>query len=135
MLATNHYTEVLLDSVFTLSPVGVNPESHRLFEAVEAGSIPVMVRDEMLNKAPQLSAHGHPIKEAKYVHCEGSLLHWLEAPIVILESWDELLPTIKGLMQDVGALDEMQTRLRQWYAEYMTGVVRVFEDYMLGISE
>ena len=88
-----------------------------------------MVRDEMLNRAPQLDARGRPGR------CEGSLQHWLEAPIVILESWDELFPTIERLIQNMTALDEMQAGLSRWYTEYMRGVVRVFEDYMLGTSE
>ena len=135
LVHTDNYTATLLDSVFTLAPAGKNPESYRLFEAAEAGSIPVMVRDEMLNRAPQLNVRGRPIKQTMFVHCEGSLRHWLQAPIVILESWDELFPTIERLIQDMAALDEMQARLSQWYTEYMRGVVRVFEDYMLGTTK
>jgi len=132
---TDHYAATLVDSVFTLSPAGKNPETFRLFEAVEAGSIPVMVRDEMLNRAPQLSGNGRrPLGEKEYINCEGSLMHWLEAPVVILDSWYELLPTLERLMLDVSALNDMQKRLRQWYTEYMNNIVRIFEDYMLGIS-
>jgi len=39
-LNTDEYMKALSESVFTLSPAGHNPECFRLYEAVEAGSIP-----------------------------------------------------------------------------------------------
>ena len=36
------YRDVLLSSVFTLCPTGHSPETFRLFEAAEAGSIPIV---------------------------------------------------------------------------------------------
>jgi hypothetical protein len=44
---TDDYMQVVLDSVFTLSPAGHNPECFRLYEAMEAGSIPILTNDDM----------------------------------------------------------------------------------------
>ena len=39
------YASILMDSVFTLCAGGINPESFRLWEAIEAGSIPIVATD------------------------------------------------------------------------------------------
>ena len=117
-LHTSEYMKILLDSVFTLSPAGHNPECYRLYESVEAGSIPIMLRDDM-------HAHGSGGK------CKGSLYEWFDAPIVVLDSWDELYPRVRELMADLQALDMMQIKLRLWYDDYMSKVVSNFEDFMI----
>jgi len=119
-LHTDSYMEVLLDSVFTLAPAGHNPECFRLFEAVEAGSIPVLVKGDLHKKS---SFHNSQCKEA--------LHHWYDAPMLVLDSWRDLFPTVERLMGDHEALDEMQVKLRTWYDEYMHSVVGGFEDFML----
>jgi hypothetical protein len=130
-LDTDTYMEVALNSIFTLSPAGHSPECFRIYEAVEAGSIPVISRDDLrgsrhpnMNNRKDLRGVAHP--------CKDTLQHWYEAPIVVLESWDELYSVIEGLLEEPAALDKMQVQLRIWYDEYMTNVVRNFEDFMLG---
>ena len=41
------YRKVLLNSTFTLSPMGHNLECYRWFEAAEAGSIPIILQSEV----------------------------------------------------------------------------------------
>ncbi|KAL7534906.1 hypothetical protein ACHAXR_006151 [Thalassiosira sp. AJA248-18] len=115
-LHTDSYMNALLDSVFTLSPAGGNPECYRMFEAVEAGSIPILVKSDLYNEVHQ---------------CKGVLHHWYDAPILVLESWDDLYTTVESVMGDLDALDEMQRKLRTWYDEYMRKVIWEFEDFML----
>ena len=128
-LHTDDYMRVVLDSVFTLSPAGHNPECFRMFEAIEAGSIPILTRDDL---------HGsyHPTLTRKYrvlPHpCANALLHWYGAPIVVLDSWDDLYPTVERLLEDPAGLDDLQHKLRHWYDEYMRGAVAKFEDIFLG---
>lgn len=118
-LPTDTYMAVVLDSVFTLSPAGHNPECFRLFEAVEAGSIPVLVEKDM-----QITSYKrHP--------CWKALQHWHDAPVLVLDSWDDLYPTVERLMGDPAALDEMQVNLRLWYDEFMAMVVGEFEEFLL----
>ena len=42
-LVRARYRSTLLNSSFTLSPVGTNDECFRFWEAIEAGSIPIFV--------------------------------------------------------------------------------------------
>ena len=114
------YMEVLLDSVFTLTPAGHNPECYRMYEAIEAGSIPVFVTDDLYITEQNMA---HPCREA--------LQHWYDAPILVLDSWDMLFPTVERLLDDLAALDEIQTKLSIWYDGFLRRVVREFEDFML----
>ena len=65
--------QVLLQSLFTLVPIGHSPECYRLYEALEAGSIPVVVDNPYTRK----ERCGDP---------------WLEfrdsGLLVILKSWE-----------------------------------------------
>ena len=115
-LNTDDYVKVLLDSVFTLAPAGGSPECFRMFEAVEAGSIPIFAKHDIDTTARK---------------CKGSLDHWLDAPVVILEVWDDLFPTVEKLMGDLRALDEMQVKLQQWYVDYMRRAVGGLEDFLV----
>ena len=114
------YMEVLLDSVFTLVPAGHNPECFRMYEAVEAGSVPVFVKDDLYITEQNMA---HPCREA--------LHHWYNAPVLVLDSWDKLFPTVERLMSDLVALDEIQTKLSVWYVAFMSRLVRDFEDFLL----
>jgi len=116
-VGTNEYIKVLLDSVFTLAPAGHNPECYRLYEAVESGSIPIIV-DWM--QRPTSSCN--------------SLHHWHDSPIVILQKWDDLFPTIENLLEDMAALNQRQADLQQWYKNKMSIIVSEFENFMLNKS-
>ena len=109
------YMKTLLESTFTLSPSGHNPQCYRLFEAVEAGSIPVIALD----------------KDYREHACKDSLSHWLNAPIVIVESWNEVMPTLQKMLEDPEALDKRQADLRAWYDKYMRTTVTNFESFLL----
>ena len=109
------YMQVLLDSVFTLAPAGHNPECFRLYEAVEAGSIPVISLDT----------------DYKQHKCKDSLSHWLDSPIVIVESWSEVIPTLQKLLEEPEVLDMRQADLRAWYNQYMSSAVYDFESFLL----
>lgn len=112
------YMEVVLDSIFTLSPAGHNPECFRMFEAIEAGSIPVLVKEELYS----------PMNG----ECVEPLHHWYDAPILVLESWDDLFPTVERLLLgDLLALDKMQIDLKAWYDGYMRKIVRDFEEFLM----
>jgi len=109
------YMKTLLESTFTLSPSGHNPECYRLFEAVEAGSIPVIALD----------------KDYREHACKDSLSHWLNAPIVIVESWNEVMPTLQRMLEHPGELDKRQADLRAWYDKFMCSTVTNFESFLL----
>jgi len=118
-LDTYHYMKAALDSVFTLAPAGHNAECFRMYEAAEAGSVPVFLRADLYAGWS----------------CRRGLQDWYDAPAVVLDSWEDLYPTIKALMEDPVALDARQEQLRQWYEGYMRGVVAKFEDFLVGEAD
>lgn len=120
-LHTDDYMRVLLDSKFTLSPSGHNPECFRLFEAIEAGSIPILTKDDLYAT--------HHYKYPNRAHpCKGAMEHWYSAPLVILNTWNDLFPVVEKLLSDPASLDELQIKLRIWYEDYMRMTVSKFED-------
>ena len=66
---------------------------------------------------------GHP--------CKDSLIHWRTAPIVVLDSWDDLSSAVGTLMEDTASLDRMQQDLMQWYSAHMHKLVVDFENHTL----
>lgn len=118
---TNHhlnpdeYAKVLMDSKFTLSPAGHNPECFRIFEAIIAGSIPIVVMDD------EYGSH----------ECQKSFLPFLganPAPVVVLPSWNYLEERLQELLRDSTALDRQQKALQRWYTEFMRLRILQFED-------
>jgi len=114
-LDTSSYMKAVLDSAFTLAPAGHNVECFRMYEAAEAGSVPVFLRKDLYAGRA----------------CRRGMERWYDAPAVVLDSWEDLYPTIKALMEDPAALDARQEQLRQWYERYMRGVVAEFEDFLV----
>ncbi|EJK59729.1 hypothetical protein THAOC_20008, partial [Thalassiosira oceanica] len=121
---TEEYMRVLLDSVFTVSPAGHNPECFRMYEAVEAGSILITTRDDLVS-VPDASREGAP-------GCPDALALWSDAPMVVLDSWDDLYPEVERRMSDPAGLDAMQRRSAEWYGRMMGGTVGELEDFLLG---
>ena len=119
-IGTEQYVNVLLDSVFTLAPAGHNPECFRLYEAVESGSIPIVV---LSDQHPLVLNDTHP--------CKDSLRHWRNSPIVFLQSWDDLYPTLKDMLNNASALDQRQAELQSWYKRKMSMIVSEFESFMI----
>ena len=64
--------------------------------------------------------------------CANALLHWYREPIVVLDSWDDLYPTVERLLEDPAGLDDLQPRPHHWYDGYMRVIVAKFEDVFLG---
>lgn len=111
------YVEILLNSTFTLSPQGHNAECFRIYEAIEAGSIPIIVLGE--------EYYNHP--------CKNSLHRLINSgfPAVFLDKWDDLFPTLDLMMQNTIEIDKRQRTLIQWYSNFMRSIVREFEDLFL----
>ena len=93
-----HYKMKLLNSIFTLAPAGENPETHRLYEALETGSIPVMKR--ISNDSFDFITHGlGPI-----------------VPFPILNSWVDFLPMLEHYREHPVELDHLQQAIVNWWA-------------------
>lgn len=119
--APNAYVENLKQSVFTLCPHGKNPEQYRIWEALAAGSIPIV------EEFPRQSLPGtfyHPSYPTSW-KCVPEDIHGvlkrLKAPVLFIQDWRRDLPRIIGMYVDRdGAsqkLQEMQQQVKQWYKE------------------
>eukprot|EP00516_Mucochytrium_quahogii_P000776 CAMPEP_0203761706 /NCGR_PEP_ID=MMETSP0098-20131031/14744_1 /ASSEMBLY_ACC=CAM_ASM_000208 /TAXON_ID=96639 /ORGANISM=" , Strain NY0313808BC1" /LENGTH=479 /DNA_ID=CAMNT_0050655819 /DNA_START=271 /DNA_END=1710 /DNA_ORIENTATION=- len=107
------YQEILLKSVFTLCPQGHNPEAYRIYEAIEAGSIPIVVLDEFYRQH----------------ECDGALSVLVRqgAPFIFLNSWSELGDFLERMLDQKVELQKIQADVRSWYSRFMTKVALQFE--------
>lgn len=126
------YREILGDSTFTLCPQGHNPETYRLYEALEMGSIPVLVRAKFstfVHSVAQLETYKSGITP-----CKGHDMPWTGAPFVWLDSWEELPAVLLALLNDDEAVVAMQQANRDWYAAFKHRNVAHIENVLLGVS-
>ena len=102
-----------------MSPAGYNPECFRIYEAVEAGSIPVLVLDD--------AYHKHPCGESFTPLVDSG------APFVFLKKWDELATALQGLLAAPVELERRQREMMEWRDHFWkqvatpTGLERQYE--------
>ncbi|XP_071494733.1 ribitol-5-phosphate xylosyltransferase 1-like [Diadema antillarum] len=108
------YINVITQSDLTLSPVGMNPECYRIYEACALGSMPVV------EDLPT---------EGDCLHSPFRLLKEHGAPFIYVKDWSEL-PNIIEEQQRL-AVDEVIRRrqdLVAWYEEFKS----IMKDILLG---
>eukprot|EP00911_Craspedida_sp_UC1_P002860 UC1_evm1s2094 len=110
-VSPEEYAKVMLDSVFSLCPKGHSVEQFRIYEAIEAGAIPV------------LELNGDYLKD----HLPPE---YFESPILFLDKWEDLMPTLRDLMRDEKRLRQRQLDLLDWYDRYMRWQVRRMEEVL-----
>jgi hypothetical protein len=82
-LSTEEYCKILNRSCYTLCPQGhVNNESFRIFESLEAGSIPVVLKNSDL----------HPFNPSYWHYLFPGESYF---PFILAETWDEALEKVK----------------------------------------
>ncbi len=104
------HVELLRDSLFTLCPPGDQWEDYRVYEAMEAGSIPVVVRNATYKRCTR-----------PHAHLEGTLgalrLNGAELPgVIMLDSWDELPSALNAATADMARLAARQQAMLAWLA-------------------
>mmetsp|Transcript_9338 Transcript_9338/g.34244 ORF Transcript_9338/g.34244 Transcript_9338/m.34244 type:complete len:181 (+) Transcript_9338:578-1120(+) len=115
-LGQEDYQKLLLDSMFTLSPSGHSPECYRQYEAVDAGSIPVIV-------------------DAGYGPCGDSFHHFMAttAPFIRLGSWSQLPDFMRGVADELltheGRVkwDRHQQSMEEWSTQFQQMVLSSVE--------
>lgn len=110
--ATREYISGLTSSVFTLCPSGKNPESYRIYEAILAGSIPII--------------HDASVFENKQQSCPDSFqfLRRLNAPVIYVKHWDELDSVLELYSKDTARLQALQTEMLAWYDDVFVPTLR-----------
>lgn len=91
------YLDVVADTAFTLCPAGNNPETFRLYETIELGSIPVFIRP--------------PNAEKNYLQYGP----WSTYPGVILNNISDIVPYLNSMKENPVKIDQLQSEVRRWY--------------------
>ncbi|XP_075456499.1 ribitol-5-phosphate xylosyltransferase 1 isoform X3 [Ascaphus truei] len=105
-----NYHDALLQSDLTLSPLGVNTECYRIYEACSYGSVPV-VEDVMTAGDCGNSSvlHNAPLQ----------LLKSMGAPFIFIKTWKEL-PAILEREKNMSLQEKIQRRKKviEWYRQF-----------------
>lgn len=104
------YHDALLQSDLTLSPVGINTECYRIYEACSYGSVPV-VEDVM--------TPGNCGNSSVNSNAPLQLLKSYGAPFIFIKSWKEL-PTIISQEKNMSLQEKIERRKRilEWYRQF-----------------
>ncbi|XP_041458558.1 ribitol-5-phosphate xylosyltransferase 1-like isoform X1 [Lytechinus variegatus] len=108
------YINVILQSDLTLSPVGMNVECYRIYEACALGSVPVV--EDITTKG---DCSPNPLR----------LLKKLGAPFIFIKDWKELPRIMEAEMKM--SVDEIVDRRRRLVAWYETFKYKM-KDILLG---
>ena len=94
-------------------PAGHNPETFRMYEAAEAGSIPVVPIDKTYRK------HA----------CADSLQPIIDsgAPFIFINDWSELAFHLRAHARDSKTYNRRAKDVRAWYVAYMRNTTRRVE--------
>lgn len=105
-----NYQDALLQSDLTLSPVGINTECYRIYEACSYGSLPV-IEDVM--------TPGDCGNSSMYHSAPLQLLKTMGAPFIFIKNWKEL-PAILEKEKQMSLQEKIQRRkkLIEWYQNF-----------------
>ncbi|CAB1096925.1 unnamed protein product [Ectocarpus sp. CCAP 1310/34] len=117
-ISTKAWQELVLDSKFTLCPAGRNPETFRLWEALEAGSIPIVSKLDFT----------HPVVGTKSNStCGDGDIAWNTvaaspfAKQVSVNNWLELPDLLDRLQREPDEyINNLQEECEAWYSMAMT---------------
>ena len=96
LLDYEKYIPKLADTVFCPCPSGNNPETFRLYEALEVGCIPLFVRPP---EDKDFTKHGE----------------WNSYPGVIFNSWNDLNPFLMWAQHNPREVDLLHHSILRWY--------------------
>lgn len=104
------YKELLVNSLFTLCPIGHNPEQFRIFEAMEGGSIPVFSRAEVATHK-----------------CENALGPFEGTPVLFVHNWQQLPAKLIDIVSNPARLAEWHRRFLAWVDTFWQNATERFE--------
>ena len=111
-MPADEYEKIIGLSDYTLCPSGTNSETHRIWEAISRGSIPIIEhRYNGLNKCPLWL----------------QLLKDQDAPVVWIDSWRDLPKLIEELKQlPASKVWRQRDKLYQWYGMFLGNMQQQF---------
>jgi hypothetical protein len=128
-ISTKAYRDVLENSMFTPSPIGnFNIDCFRLYEALEAGSIPIVIR----------SSTDQPYTYyERLFECQES-----DLPFVFVDDWKDakaklmaLLPAGEAGLGKTDTLIGMQSKAVKWWVEYKMKIQQLFKRCSVDMQE
>ena len=110
---STEYLPLLLSSTFTLCPAGKNPEQYRIWEAMMAGSIPI-VEDPVVSLTPAMhSAYAATFRCTPLdVH---RVLKKYKAPVIFIMDWRDLPALLDGMGE--AEVREKRREMKRWFRE------------------
>ncbi len=112
------YSAIMEDSIFAPCPSGNNPETIRLYDALELGSIPITLSHEFLHSEDALALIG-PV------------------PFPILNSWSELPDFLERMKlkasSNLSEILELQQRCINWWFDYKTAIQQRIADQITAL--
>lgn len=118
------YQHSLIESDLTLSPVGMNSECYRTFEAMEMGSIPVI--EDVLTEG----TCGNYEEDSKQVNYTPPyrLLKRYNAPVLYIQNWEKELPAIVKRFADMPLRVKFHYRINliRWYVDFKNAMKEKF---------
>lgn len=102
------YASVMAETVFALCPKGHSVEQFRIYEAIEAGAIPV------LEMAPKI--------RGKFPAT------YFDSGMLFVEKWDNIPAEMLALTKDAATLLRRQQRIQDWYKSFMAGKLIELEE-------
>ncbi|MBU3635353.1 hypothetical protein ICN35_07775 [Polynucleobacter sp. es-GGE-1] len=107
------YSAIMEDSIFAPCPSGNNPETIRLYDALELGCIPISLPHDFLVSKAALASHG-------------------SVPFPLLESWSELpqflIEMKEKLISNPNEILELQQRCIEWWLNFKIGMQKKIAD-------
>jgi hypothetical protein len=107
----DEYAKVLLESAFAPCPRGRALDTFRIYEAIEAGAIPII-------ELADGYARDHLPPE------------YLLSPIIFIESWSEAPEMMATLFSNPSEINAKQKAVQAWYDSTMRETVKALEDLL-----
>lgn len=116
ILSPTDYAAQLLQSTFVLCPVGnCSLDTFRLYEACEAGAIPVTLYTNVNQPYVRFLQHYWSI-----------LFQTKDLPFIIAHSWEENVQRLKFYLTHPDALRDLQIRCRRFWLHYKESLAHQF---------
>lgn len=99
-LSPASYAAFLRNARFALVPGGNSPETIRLYDALENGALPIMLRSAFCSAGDALD----------------------NAPLLLLDSWQDLPALHAELAEDMARIDALQAELAAWWEGFKSAM-------------
>lgn len=106
-LSIEQYRELMDDSKFVICPIGQgNIDSFRVYEALEAGAIPIVLANTPLQPY-----------QPSYWHAIFPWMRTVTIPMLIHKNWEDAAQTMAKILQNKSTYEEIYAQLQSFWSE------------------